>query len=94
MPESEWKRRKIDAPVKDLLTTIEVAKLFGFGEETLRRLVEAGEFPQPVRYSPGRSMYDWRSVAFWRLKCELFRGVEGAEPEPPAKSKAGKLEPH
>lgn len=68
-----WTLRQIEAPEDDYLTTAEVAVIFNFGEETLRRLIEQGEFPPPVRTSPGTTLHDWRSVAFYRLKCDLFR---------------------
>lgn len=79
MNPAAWTTRLVDAPACDLLSPADVAKLFNFGEETLDRLVKAGEFPAPVRLSPGTVMYDWRAVAFWRLRCELFRGTTAAQ---------------
>lgn len=76
---NSWTTRQIDAPANDLLAPIDVARLFGFGEDTLDRLVKSGEFPPPIRLSPGTVMYDWRAVAFWRLRCELFRGAAGGQ---------------
>lgn len=85
MVPAAWTTRLIDAPAVDLMTAGEVARLFGFGEDTLRRLVKEGEFPPPVRYSPGTLLYDWRAVAFWRLKCDLF----GRDLQPQTVGKGG-----
>ena len=41
-----------------LLTQAEVARLLRVAPRTLQRMVAAGEFPAPIRISPGRSR--WR----------------------------------
>ena len=50
--------RPPEAPA--LLTQAEVARQLRVDPRTLQRMVAAGEFPPPIRISPGRSR--WRQV--------------------------------
>jgi hypothetical protein len=67
----QWTTRPVDAPADDFLTGEAVGKLFGFGVETLGKLVRAGEFPDGLHVSPGVKLWDWRAIAYYRLRVEL-----------------------
>jgi predicted DNA-binding transcriptional regulator AlpA len=71
MQGSLWTTRAVDAPVDNHLTAEQVGKLFGFGVETLDRLVKAGEFPEPVLTSPKTKLWDWRACAYYQLRIEM-----------------------
>jgi predicted DNA-binding transcriptional regulator AlpA len=71
MASPQWTTRPVDAPADDLLTAEAVGKLLGFGAETLGKLVKAGEFPDGVFVSPGVKLWEWRAVAYYRLRVEM-----------------------
>ncbi len=66
-----WVPRQVDGPAGDMLSRSDVAKLFGVSEATIRRLIEAGEFPAPLVIGKQGKVWDWESVAYYRLRLKL-----------------------
>ena len=81
-----WTTRSVDAPAADLLALAEVAKLLGLGEKTLRRLIADGEFPDGVTVGRQGKVWDWQSVAFYRLRLLMANRLA---PRPAAPAAAG-----
>lgn len=67
----EWTQRPIDAPAGDLLTGEEVARCFGVSKDTIERWIADGEFPAGLPLGKKAVVWDWQSVAYYRLKLAL-----------------------
>lgn len=61
----------MDGPAGDMLSRKEVARLFDVSEDTIRRMVDEGEFPAPLTIYKQGQLWDWRSIAYYRLRVEL-----------------------
>lgn len=61
----------MDGPAADLLSAPEVARLFHISEDTLNRLVADGEFPEPLTVGKKTRLWDWKAVAYYRLRLEM-----------------------
>jgi hypothetical protein len=48
--------------------------------KTLQRLIDDGEFPQPLKLSPGTLVWSWRDVLYWSLRAEIAARMV-AEPD-------------
>ncbi len=72
MPAPTWTTRPVDAPADDLLTKAEVGRLLGVSETTVDGLVAAGDLPAPLAVGKGSKVWDWRSVAYYRLRMEML----------------------
>lgn len=59
------KQRLVDGPEEDHPTRDEVAKYLRMELTTLKRLIEAGDFPRPYQFSPGVWVWDWLDVKAW-----------------------------
>lgn len=68
---TEWTQRPIDAPTGDMFTGEEVARLLGVSRDTLDRWIADGEFPCGLRHGKQAVVWDWQSVAFYRLKLAM-----------------------
>jgi excisionase family DNA binding protein len=66
-----WTQRPVDAPDGDLLSGDEVARCFGVSRDTLDRWISEGEFPAGLLVGKKALVWDWQSVAFYRLKLAL-----------------------
>lgn len=77
----DWCRRDVDGPTADLLSASDVARLFGISEDTLKRLIAEGEFPAPLLIGKQTRVWDWESVAYYRLRLKLTARIE---PKPTA----------
>lgn len=71
MAQELWTRREVDAPVQNLLTRSDVARLLGISENTLRRLIDEGEFPQPNVIGKQNQVFHWQDVAYYLLRVQL-----------------------
>lgn len=71
MPAPTWTTRLIDAPADDLLGRGDVAKLLGVSETTVGEMVKDGLLPAPLVVGKGGRVWDWRSVAYYRLRIEM-----------------------
>jgi excisionase family DNA binding protein len=58
---------------RDLLTPQEVADRLSVAVRTLWRMVERGDFPQPIRFN--RKLIRWR-------QCDVANYVEGLQSRP------------
>ena len=74
----------MDGPDQDYLELHEVAAYLRMGVKTLRRLVQAGDFPHPVELSPGVRVWSWRDVLYWTLGAELRPRLRAARRKKPA----------
>ncbi len=55
----------------------EVAKITGVSRRTINRLVEEGEFPEPVRVIPRKV----KPLRYWRIEdIQVWMGAESAVP--------------
>ena len=77
MAHPQWTQRQVDAPADDLLTFETVAKLLGVSTATLKRLIADGEFPDALQVSPGTRVWEWRAVAYYRLRVEMRPRLAG-----------------
>ena len=68
---STWTQRPVDAPAEDLLSAEAVAKLFGVSRDTLDRWIADGEFPAGLLVGKKMVVWDWQSVAYYRLRLAL-----------------------
>jgi predicted DNA-binding transcriptional regulator AlpA len=82
------KQRLVDGPEEDYLDADQVAAYLHFSADTLRRLVKAGKFPQPLEMSDQTRVWSWRDVLFWTLTVEL-RPRMASEPEAQRAAKRG-----
>jgi predicted DNA-binding transcriptional regulator AlpA len=82
-----WITRLVDAPAEDLLSAADICKLFSISDDTLDRIIAAGEFPAGAKVGKKSFLWDWRAVAFYRLRLELTHrlNVAVAKPESPEK---------
>lgn len=67
-----WITRPIDAPSDDMMDAHTVAKLFGTSVDTLDRMVKEGEFPAPLKIGKAGKVWEWRAVAYYRLRLEFL----------------------
>ena len=94
-----WTPRPVDAPAEDLLNLADVAKLLLVSDDHLRKLIAAGEFPEGLSAGKAGRVWDWRAVAYFRLRMEMLPRLRGAaEPDPgtlatPRRPRAGAAEP-
>ena len=72
-------QRNIDGPEKDLLTKREVADYLRLKIKTLDRLVESGQFFEPVEVSPGIKLWTAEDVAVYRAWRERQHRLKKAE---------------
>jgi predicted DNA-binding transcriptional regulator AlpA len=79
--QGQWIQRPIDAPADDLLDGQAVSRLFLISKDTLDRLVSEGEFPQPLKIGKQGKFWDWRAVAYYRLRLELMSRIEAKDGE-------------
>lgn len=93
MPTHEWTQRSVDAPAGDLFSAPEVCKLLNFGADTLKRLIDEGEFPEGLKLTAGYVVWEWRAIAYYRLRVEMSPRLPprfvGAQPAGGGKSSAG-----
>ncbi len=82
MPAPTWTTRLIDAPADDLLGRGDVARLLGVSETTVAEMVRDGLLPAPLVVGKGVRVWDWRSVAYYRLRLELAARLGGSAPDP------------
>lgn len=75
---AEWTQKPIDAPAADLLTQTEVAKLLRVSEDTVKRLVADGELPAGLKVGRKVVLWDWESVAYYRLRVKLASRLGGS----------------
>lgn len=54
-----------------MLSRKEVMRLFDVSDDTLRRMIDEGEFPAPLTIYKQGQVWDWRSIAYYRLRVEL-----------------------
>jgi len=73
---AEWTQGTIDRPSQDLLDAVEVARLFGISRGTLDGLVNDGEFPKPLSIGKQTRVWDWRAVAYYRLRLEMMPRID------------------
>jgi len=66
-----WIDRSIRGPAADYLTDVEFAGMFGFSVDTLDRLVEAGEVPQPIELTKRTKVWTFEDVIFYSLRTRL-----------------------
>ena len=71
MESGRWTTKSVDAPVGDMLSADEVARLFGVSRDTLERWIADGEFPAGLPVGKKSIVWDWQSVAFYRLKLAM-----------------------
>jgi predicted DNA-binding transcriptional regulator AlpA len=64
-------QRTIDGPEPDWLDMADLTRLLRLSESSIKRLIDAGEFPLPLEVTAGTRMWGWRDVLFWQLKVEL-----------------------
>ena len=77
-------------PPEPLLSLVDVAKALGLEPRTVRRLIDAGEFPRALRPSPGVSVWEPSDVQFYRHKMRLRHRLKPSRNPPPGKRpKAG-----
>lgn len=80
MATPEWTTRLLDAPADDLLTKPEVARLLGVSVDTVDRLVEDGDLPEPLRIRKQATVWDWRDIAYFRLRLSLAARLRPRQP--------------
>ena len=71
MESGRWTTKSVDAPVGDMLSADEVARLFGVSRDTLERWIADGEFPAGLPVGKKSIVWDWQSVAYYRLRVAL-----------------------
>lgn len=76
----QWTQRQVDAPADDLLTKPELAKLLSVSPDTIDRLVEDGELPEGIRIRKQATVWDWRDVAYYRLRMLLSARLAPQQP--------------
>jgi len=69
-----------------------VGRLLGVGETTVDGLVAAGDLPAPLAVGKGSKVWDWRGVAYYRLKMEMLPTLARTGPDDPgfARTPAGR----
>lgn len=77
---AEWTQKPVDAPAGDLLTQTEVAKLLRVSEDTVKRLVAEGELPTGIKIGKQTVLWDWKAVAYYRLRAELLARLSPSKP--------------
>lgn len=82
------KQRLVDGPDNDLLEMEEVAAYLRLGLRTLRRLIDAGDFPRPIMISDGTKVWDWKDCLYWKLRSEMRPRLRPGRKRP-AVDKAG-----
>jgi len=55
------------------LTRKQVCETLGISTSTLRRMVDAGDFPQPIQISERRQLFRDIDVFDWLQECDLDR---------------------
>jgi predicted DNA-binding transcriptional regulator AlpA len=85
----EWIDRTIRGPAADFLTADEFGRLFGLGADTIRRLVDEGEIPPPIRLSAKTHLFPWESVVLFSLRLKVAQVTPEGE-EPVKKNPGGK----
>lgn len=86
---AERAHRLIDGPEDDLLSVEEIAKYLRLSVPTLKRLVQAGEFPRPIAVSDGVKVWDWKDAVYWRLRTGLRSRMRPAKPPKKRKQDQG-----
>lgn len=86
---ARWTQKPVDAPDDDFLSIEEVGKLFGFSGDTVQRLIDAGEFPEGLQVTKQSKAWDWRAVAYYRLKLELASRLNGLKKVPQPEGNRG-----
>ena len=66
-----WVPRQIDAPAGELLSRSEVARLLFTSEDTIKRLIEDGEFPTPLAVRGHGNVWQWQDVLYYRMRMAL-----------------------
>jgi predicted DNA-binding transcriptional regulator AlpA len=64
-------QRLVEGPEGNLLQEDEVARYLRFSVDTLRRLVERGEFPTPLESSDRGRVWPWKDVLWYTLDMEV-----------------------
>lgn len=63
--------RTVDAPEQDWLDMRDLIRVLRLSKTSLKRLIDLGEFPQPLEPTPGTRMWLWSDVLYWRMRVEL-----------------------
>jgi len=64
--------RVVDGPDENWLSAAQVRReLGGISNGTLRKLIQAGEFPSPLEVVPGgMKMWSWEDVVYWHMRVD------------------------
>lgn len=77
-----WATRQIEAPATDTVSASEVAVYLGFRDrKSVLRLVEAGEFPEPISEG-GRRVWLWEDVVWFLMNKRVRHRIRAAGPAP------------
>lgn len=82
MANSTWTSRLVDAPEQDILHMVDVQKLIGLGEDALRQLIRDGEFPAALTIGRQQKVWEWRDIAFYRLRLAMGHRISVTPDEP------------
>lgn len=74
-------RKLVEAPRRDWLTLIEVARYLNLSEPTMERLIDAGKFPDGVRLSPKKKMWNWLDVVAYAHLVQRLPALFGFDGE-------------
>ena len=72
-------------PAAELFTIDEVAKQLRIDKRTLKRLIDDGEFPRPLRPSPGVQVWSGGDLNFYRSWIALRSRLRTTRKKPPAR---------
>lgn len=79
MAATEWTDRAVRGPHLEYLTDVQFAGLFGFSVDTLDRLVESGEVPQPIELTKRTKVWTAEDVIYYSLRVRLKERFIGAQ---------------
>jgi predicted DNA-binding transcriptional regulator AlpA len=81
----DWTDRTVRGPAADLLTQEELCTfLGGISSKTLKRMVDAGDLPEPLQLTPGIDVWAWEDVVYYRLRMALKARFKPAPAAPEA----------
>ena len=61
------------------LTRKQVCETLGISTSTLRRLVDCGEFPQPIQISERRQLFQQKDLVGWLNHCKQIGALSNLE---------------
>lgn len=79
----------MDGPDQEFPTREEVARYLRMEVSTLKRLIAAGEFPEPFPLSPGVLVWTREEVHAWAVLRAIRSRFRAAEPKRRARDSSG-----